>query len=102
MFLNSRYFCRNPLKLGDFPEVSGFPTVYRFFPGEPISTKSGITGITPIFCVRQLVRCSVWRKTKVEHNLPLRATAEPPWMKNECTQVVVKCVPCILNVLDGA
>jgi hypothetical protein len=28
---------------------------YRFFPGEPISTKSGITGITPSFRTRQLV-----------------------------------------------
>ena len=34
-----------------FPEVSGFPVVYGFFPGEPISTKSGITGITPYFAL---------------------------------------------------
>jgi len=28
--------------------------VYRFFPGEPISTKSGITGITPLFALGSL------------------------------------------------
>jgi len=30
---------------------SASAVVYRFFPGKPISTKSGITGITPFFAL---------------------------------------------------
>jgi hypothetical protein len=32
MFLNSRYFCRNSLKLSYFPEVSGFPCCLWILP----------------------------------------------------------------------
>src|SRR5580692_10383810 len=32
MFLNSRYFCRNSLKLSYFPEASGFPCCLWILP----------------------------------------------------------------------
>src|SRR5216683_933238 len=37
------------MKLSCFLKSLASPVVYRFSPGEPISTKSGITGITPFF-----------------------------------------------------
>jgi hypothetical protein len=41
------------LKLGDFPEVSGFPVVYRFSRGGPIFTKNGIP---PFFALGRMVK----------------------------------------------